>query len=142
MIHVKIAALNPDAQAPQRMTEGASGFDLYCTDPQRILPGERVLVGTGLALEIPLGFEGQIRSRSGLALKYGIQVINSPGTIDSDYRGEVKVLLHNFGDKIYTCAKGERIAQLVFAKVEQSEFVFEPLAETTRNEGGFGSTGT
>ncbi len=104
---------------------------------------ERTLVSTGLFIEIPLGFEAQIRPRSGLAFKNGVTVLNSPGTIDADYRGEIKVILVNVSNLDFTINDGERVAQMVIAKHEQAEWIeVESLAETTRGEGGFGHTGT
>lgn len=111
--------------------------------PLLILPGKRALVPTGLVLEIPEGFEGQVRPRSGLAFKHGITCLNTPGTIDSDYRGEVKVLLVNLGEDDFTVERGMRIAQLVVAAVTQASIEERSLAgETGRGAGGFGSTGT
>lgn len=105
-------------------------------------PGERHLIPTGLAIALPTGWEAQIRPRSGLALKHGITVLNTPGTIDADYRGEIKVLVINLGDKEYILKRGERIAQMVFAPVQQAQLVeVENLDETGRGDGGFGHTG-
>jgi len=110
--------------------------------PLLILPGRRVLVPTGLVMEIPAGYEGQIRPRSGLALKHGVTCLNTPGTIDSDYRGEVKVILINLGAEDFTIRRGDRIAQMVVAPVAQAGWVeVDDLDETTRGAGGFGSTG-
>jgi len=126
---------------PKYMTEGASGMDLIANEDVVIAPHTWALVGTGLYLEIPEGYEGQIRPRSSLALKYGLTVLNAPGTIDSDYRGEIKVILINFGDKEISINKGDRIAQLVFAKVERVEFVPRLGSSfTVRGDSGFGST--
>ena len=126
---------------PKYMTEGASGMDLIANEDVVIAPHTWALVGTGLYLEIPEGYEGQIRPRSSLALKYGLTVLNAPGTIDSDYRGEIKVILINFGDKEISINMGDRIAQLVFAKVERVEFVPRLGSSfTVRGDGGFGST--
>ncbi|QPC86445.1 dUTP diphosphatase [Mesorhizobium sp. NBSH29] len=132
---------------PAYETEGAAGLDLRAAvaeDRQMILlPGKRALVPTGLVLEIPHGFEGQIRPRSGLAFKHGITCLNTPGTIDSDYRGEVKVLLVNLGDEDFAITRGMRIAQIVFAAVARASLEERSLAApTVRGEGGFGSTGT
>ncbi len=126
------------------MTEGAAGCDVMaCLDKPLDLPvGAREAVPTGLKMEIPVGFEIQVRPRSGLALKKGVTVVNAPGTIDSDYRGELKVLLVNLGQLPACIEPGERIAQLVLAKVERSEWQeATELSETARGEGGFGSTG-
>lgn len=114
----------------------------HLDEPVTLKPLERMLVPTGLFLEIPLGYEGQVRARSGLAVKHGIGLVNSIGTIDSDYRGEVKVPLINFGQEDFTINDGDRIAQLVIAKYEQMEIsVVEELTDTERGEGGFGHTG-
>lgn len=126
------------------MTEGSSGIDLYAANDEPILiaKGQIVLVPTSIALAIPQGYEAQVRPRSGLALKHGITVLNTPGTIDADYRGEIKVIVINLGDKEYSLQRGERIAQLVFSKIEKVELVeVEDLDETIRGEGGFGHTG-
>lgn len=132
---------------PAYETAGAAGMDLRAAVPEDrpllILPGRRALVPTGLVLEIPEGFEGQIRPRSGLALKHGITCLNTPGTIDWDYRGEVKVLLVNLGDEAYPVLRGTRIAQLVLAAVARATVDERTdAAATGRGEGGFGSTGT
>jgi dUTP pyrophosphatase len=126
---------------------GAAGMDLRAAVPDDrpllILPGKRALVPTGLILEIPEGMEGQVRPRSGLAFKHGLTVLNTPGTVDSDYRGEVKVLLINLGDEDFAVTRGMRIAQIVFAAVTQAAVEERSLAGgTARGSGGFGSTGT
>ena len=126
------------------MTEQAAGVDLQaCLDaPFTLHPGERALIPTGIALEIPPGYEAQVRPRSGLALRHGIALVNSPGTIDADYRGEVGVILINHGTEPFTVANGERIAQLVFARFERARFIeVEELGDSTRGSGGFGHTG-
>ncbi|NLB87819.1 MAG: dUTP diphosphatase [Syntrophomonadaceae bacterium] len=133
-----------DLPIPKYMTEGSSGIDLYAAndEPMTISKGQIVLVPTGIALAIPQGYEAQVRPRSGLALKHGITVLNTPGTIDADYRGEIKVIVINLGDKEYILQRGERIAQLVFSKIEKVELVeVEELDETIRGKGGFGHTG-
>ncbi|PBC09916.1 dUTP diphosphatase [Mesorhizobium sp. WSM3859] len=132
---------------PAYESAGAAGMDLRAAVPEDrpllILPGKRALVPTGLVLEIPEGMEGQVRPRSGLAFKHGLTVLNSPGTVDSDYRGEVKVLLVNLGDEDIAVTRGMRIAQIVFAAVTQVTIEERALAGgTTRGAGGFGSTGT
>jgi dUTP pyrophosphatase len=130
---------------PAYQSEGAAGLDLRAAvdKPLVLRPGQRMLVPTGLILELPPGFEAQVRPRSGLALKHGITVLNSPGTIDSDYRGEVQVLLVNLGDRAFTIPRGERIAQLVIARYERVSLVETAAASATRRgAGGFGSTGT
>lgn len=129
---------------PEYMTEGAAGVDLYAAneDPLNIAPGKVALIPTGLKIEIPQGFEGQVRPRSGLALKHSMTVLNTPGTIDSDYRGEVKVIVINLGDKEYIVQRGDRIAQMIFCRVTRADFAeVESLQETTRGAGGFGHTG-
>lgn len=133
-----------DLPLPKYMTKGAAGVDLYAAldAAVSIAPGQRVLVPTGISIALPEGYEAQIRPRSGLALKHGITLLNSPGTIDSDYRGEIKLIVINFGDKEYILQKGERIAQMVFSRVEKAEFVeVEVLGVTSRGTGGFGHTG-
>ena len=132
---------------PAYESTGAAGMDLRAAVPDDrpllILPGKRALVPTGLILEIPEGMEGQVRPRSGLAFKHGLTVLNSPGTVDSDYRGEVKVLLVNLGDEDFAVTRGMRIAQIVFAAVTQAAVEERSLAGgTARGSGGFGSTGT
>ncbi len=129
---------------PAQQTGGASGFDLAAMveAPFRIEPMQRVLVDTGISLAIPRGFEGQVRPRSGLALKKGLSIVNTPGTIDSDYRGEVKVLLINLGQEPVEIAPGDRIAQLVVVPVVSCEWIdAESLDDTERGAGGYGSTG-
>jgi len=133
-----------DLPLPAAASPGSAGFDLRAAVAgERVLaPGERLLVPTGLAVEIPPGWEGQVRPRSGLALRHGIGMVNAPGTIDSDYRGEVGVLLINLGAEPFTLRRGDRIAQLVVARVESVEWdEVEALDGSERGEGGFGSTG-
>lgn len=130
---------------PAYATPLASGADLkaHLSEPLSILPGATALVPTGIKLEIPVGYEVQIRPRSGLALKYGVIVLNTPGTIDADYRGEIRVILINLGSSPFTVEPNMRIAQMVLAPVVQAEFVMqETLTSTLRGEGGFGHTGT
>ena len=130
---------------PEYATVASSGLDLRANIDEDIVlkPLERVLVPTGLFISIPEGYEAQIRPRSGLAFKHGITVLNTPGTIDADYRGEIKVILVNLSNQDFTIVKGERICQMVFAKVEQIEWqVVDNLDDTDRGEGGFGHTGT
>ena len=135
-----------DVPLPSYETTGAAGADVRANLPDRasltLAPGERVLVPTGLRLAIPEGYEVQLRPRSGLALKHGITLPNSPGTIDSDYRGPLGVIVMNAGEAAFTVAHGDRIAQMVVAPVVQGAFrLVEALDETARGEGGFGSTG-
>lgn len=137
--------LSPGVEVPTRATTGASGFDLTANIPTSVsLPSlGRLVVPTGVKLAIPEGFEAQVRPRSGLAVKRGITVLNSPGTIDADYRGEVGVILVNLSAEPYTINPGERIAQLVFQPIEVPALVsVEYLEETSRGSGGYGSTGT
>ena len=134
-----------DLPLPRYMTDHSSGMDLPAAVDETIVlqPMERKLIPTGFAVKIPEGFEGQIRPRSGLASKTGVTVLNTPGTIDSDYRGEVKVLLINFGGEPVPIERGERIAQLVFAPVTKADVkVVETLSKTKRGDGGFGHTGS
>jgi dUTP pyrophosphatase len=133
-----------DLPLPAYHSDGAAGLDLLAAvkAPVMLSAGERALIPTGLIVELPAGFEAQVRPRSGLALRHGITVLNSPGTIDCDYRGEVKVLLVNLGDRPFSIARGERIAQLVVAKCERVALVEASAASATRRgPGGFGSTG-
>ncbi len=143
---MKVKIINQSKHAlPAYETIASAGLDVRATIDQPIAlnPFERALVKTGLFLEIPSGYECQVRPRSGLALKKGVTVLNSPGTIDADYRGEVGVILINLSSEPVVIESGERIAQLIFSKVEQAEWVeVETLSETERGEGGFGSTGT
>ncbi|MGV7116247.1 dUTP diphosphatase [Paenibacillus kyungheensis] len=146
-INVEIMALpgSEGLELPRKMSELASGFDLYAavTEPMVLEPGKRALVPTGLALAMPAGLEAQIRPRSGLAYKHGITCLNTPGTIDADYRGEIKVLLINLGEEPFAIARGERIAQMVFQIVPDVDLIeVQQLSETVRGAGGFGHTGT
>lgn len=145
-IKLKIKAL-PSAEGlpmPAYQSEHASGVDLMAAvaEDVTIAPGKWALVPTGLSVEIPDGYEAQIRPRSGLALKHGISLVNTPGTIDADYRGEIGIILINFGGMEFTVKRGDRIAQMVFTKVYRAEFIVsDGLSETGRNDGGFGHTG-
>jgi dUTP pyrophosphatase len=148
MIHIQIKRLasGKDLPLPARATNGAAGFDLSAAleDGNDVIlpPGGRVLLPTGFAIEIPEGYEGQVRPRSGLALRHGVTVLNSPGTIDSDYRGEIGVVLINHGSEPYRVQRGMRIAQLVIGPlVAVSVEEFASLGVTGRESGGFGSTG-
>ncbi|MFP3870457.1 MAG: dUTP diphosphatase [Syntrophobacteria bacterium] len=147
-LHIPIrrvrADTDEDLPLPLYMTPRAAGMDLFAAvdEPLTLQPREIVLVPTGVALALPEGFEGQIRARSGLASSHGIAVINAPGTVDSDYRGEVKVALVNLGNKPFTISRGDRIAQMVITRVYRAHWVVrETLDETERNERGFGHTG-
>jgi dUTP pyrophosphatase len=143
-IYIKRLRKDPPVPPPQYMTEGSSGMDLFASLEKEVIlnPGERRLIPTGISVAIPEGFEGQIRPRSGLAIQKGIGIVNGPGTIDSDYRGEIGVLLINFGNETFIIHNGDRIAQMVISQV------FRPILEevddlppTCRQEGGFGHTG-
>lgn len=145
-LNVKVKKLYENANLPNFKTAGSAGGDLtaYLPDgvPIEIPPNRHALIKTGIAVEVPIGYEMQIRARSGLALKHGIMLVNGVGTIDSDYRGEVGVILYNAGNEPFTVVHGMRIAQAVFAKYETPLFVtVEQLSDTERGEGGFGSTG-
>jgi dUTP pyrophosphatase len=138
----RVGQRGPPLELPRYETDGAAGMDLRADEAFSLAPGERRLVPTGLALAIPPGHEGQVRPRSGLAVRHGIALVNAPGTIDSDYRGEVKVLLVNLGQAPVTFARGDRIAQLVVAPVVRARIeLADDLAGTGRGSGGFGSTG-
>ena len=145
MTEVKIKILNTSTNAlPEYATEGSSGMDIRASllSPVSLKPMERQLIPTGLFIELPMGHEAQIRPRSGLALKQGITCLNTPGTIDSDYRGEIKVLLVNLSDREQTINNNDRIAQIVICKVEKAAFILvQQLEETDRGAGGFGHTG-
>ena len=141
---VKVYRKEKSTALPKYATAGAAGADVEAFIPQKIIlqPGQRTKIPTGLVLEIPPGWEAQARPRSGLALKHGITVLNTPGTIDSDYRGELEIILVNLGTEPYTVHSGDRIAQLVFAHAPQVHLeAAEELACSERGEGGFGSTG-
>ena len=134
-----------DLPFPAYQTKGAAGLDLLAAvdEPVVIQPGEVTLIPTGIRVSVPPGFEAQVRPRSGLALKHGIGILNAPGTIDSDYRGVVGVILFNFGKEAFTIRRGDRIAQMVFARVEKVSLrICDRLDESQRDSGGFGSTGT
>jgi dUTP pyrophosphatase len=144
MMHVSIVNRSP-YPLPDYATPGSAGLDLRAHLPESkvLQPGERVLIPTGLSLALPDGFEAQVRPRSGLALKHGITVLNSPGTVDADYRGDVGVILINLGAEPFTIEPGDRVAQLVIAAYAQVEWTsVEVLPETERGAGGFGHTGT
>lgn len=129
-------------ELPAYATDGAAGMDVLAAEDVSLAPGARHAVATGLAFAIPPGFEIQVRPRSGLALKHGITVPNTPGTIDSDYRGELKVILINHGAETFEIRRGDRVAQLVLAPVTRASWLeVDELEQTTRGEGGFGSTG-
>jgi dUTP pyrophosphatase len=143
-VEIKRLPGNEDIVLPQKMSDLASGFDLYAAvaEPLTLNPGERCLVPTGFAIAMPPELEAQIRPRSGLAFKHGITALNSPGTIDADYRGEIKVLLINHGKEAFIIQRNERISQMVFQNVPQIQLEeVEELSDTVRGAGGFGHTG-
>ena len=147
-LNVRLKLMHPDTDAdlvrPRYMTSGASGMDICAAleTPLILGPGKITLIPTGFAIAIPNGFEAQIRPRSGLAVKHGIGLINSPGTIDADFRGEVKIALINLGQAPYTIQRGDRIAQMIFQSICRADLeVVEQLDDTQRHEGGFGHTG-
>jgi dUTP pyrophosphatase len=143
-IRIPVSLVREGAILPQYMTAHAAGMDLCAAlqEPLLLQPGERRLIPTGLAMAIPLGFEGQVRPRSGLALRHGLALVNAPGTIDADYRGEIGIILINHGQETVTLRPGERIAQLVIAPVVQAQLLqVSELEETPRSRGGFGHTG-
>ncbi|MGP0583793.1 dUTP diphosphatase [Paenibacillus timonensis] len=144
-VQINRLAGNEDIELPRKMSELASGFDLYAavTEQLTLQPGQRALVPTGIAIAMPGGLEAQIRPRSGLAFKHGITCLNTPGTIDADYRGEIKVLLINLGQEPFVIQRNERIAQMVFQIVPEVNLVqVDELSVTVRGAGGFGHTGT
>jgi len=144
MVTLRVDLLDDRAALPSYESDGAAGMDLRaCLDERLTLqPGARALVSTGIAIALPAGHEGQVRPRSGLAARYGVTVLNAPGTIDEDYRGEVKVLLIHHGDEPFEIAHGDRIAQLVIAPVTHARVLADDdLGATERGAGGFGSTG-
>ena len=145
-IPVKIIRLQDDNDVPlpSYESEGSSGMDIRANvkEPVLLNPGEIKLIPTGFAVSVPLGYEAQIRPRSGLALKHGIGLVNSPGTIDSDYRGEVGIIMTNWGSESFSIRRGDRIAQMIISKVYKADFVVaDNLDETSRGQGGFGHTG-
>ena len=140
-VRISITAESPDC-VPVYATEHAAGMDLRANEALELAPMQRSAVSTGIRLAIPEGYEGQVRPRSGLALKNGLSIPNAPGTIDADYRGEVKVILVNLGEEPFLIRKGDRIAQLVICPVARAELVVcDELPDSVRGEGGFGSTG-
>lgn len=143
-LHIKRLKTESTNPLPAYMTPHAAGMDLYADikGELRLAPGERALVGTGIAIALPEGYEAQVRPRSGLALRHGITMLNSPGTIDADYRGEIGVIVVNHGSEPFTIRSGERIAQLVVAPVVRAQLIqVDELSETDRGAGGFGHTG-
>jgi len=142
MIQIKVKKIKDNAIIPSYAHDGDAGVDLYSTEDYLLKPGERVLVSTGIKIAIPKGYEAQTRPKSGLALNKGLSIANTPGTIDSGYRGEVGVIAINLGKEDIKIDKGKKIAQMVFNKIEEAEFEeVDELDNTKRGEGGFGSTG-
>lgn len=144
ILRVKQLAEARDLPAPRYMTELAAGMDLHAavTTPTVLAPGEFAAIPTGVSVSVPMGYEGQVRPRSGLAATHGVTTLNSPGTIDADYRGEVRVVLINHGPKPFTLNRGDRIAQLIIAPVARAQIeLVEELDTTARGQGGFGHTG-
>jgi dUTP pyrophosphatase len=144
IVHITQLPHSAGLPVPHYQTEHSAGVDLYAATGEDMVieAGKWKLVPTGIAIAIPEGHEGQVRPRSGLALKHGIGMLNAPGTIDADYRGEIGIILFNFSDKPFTIRRGDRIAQLVFAKIEKAKLEsVEQLSETARGAGGFGHTG-
>ena len=144
MVKVLVKKLNPEVQLPSYKTDGSSGMDLlaFINNPVTIKPGTSELIPTGISIAIPKNFEIQIRPRSGLAAKSSISVLNTPGTIDSDYRGEIKIILFNHGEKEFFVNNNDRVAQMVLAPIAKVDFnEVDNLPNTLRGKGGFGSTG-
>ncbi len=141
-MELKVKKVHQEAKIPEYAHEGDSGLDLYSVEEIELQPQEIKTVKTGLQVSMPQGFEAQVRPKSGLAAKFGITVLNTPGTVDSCYRGEVMVILVNLGKQAYKVEKGSKIAQMVVAKVEEAQVEeVQELDQTARNQGGFGSTG-
>ena len=143
-IAVRISRLRPEARLPRYMTAAAAGMDLYVALDEDVVlaAGKQVMVPTGIGIALPLGFEAQVRPRSGLAAKYGVTLVNTPGTIDADYRGEISVILINHGSEDFVIKDGERIAQMIIAPVSRCQWqLVDELDETERGGGGFGHTG-
>lgn len=142
VVRFKREAGGEDIELPSYQTAGAAGMDVRAAEQLILEPGQTLLVATGFSMAVPLGYEAQLRPRSGLALKHGITLLNSPATIDADYRGEVKIILTNLGQDAFPIQRGDRIAQMVIARVEQVEIVtVTELDDTARGAGGFGHTG-
>ena len=144
MLEFYIKKLNNNSIIPKAATEGSAGMDLFSNIPNKVIipPTKRAVIPVGIAIEIPKEYEAQVRSRSGLAAKHGIMVLNSPGTIDSDYRGEIKVILMNLGEKAFTVSNNMKIAQLIITRYEAISWIeSNELSDTKRSVGGFGSTG-
>lgn len=144
IIAIKRTAAGQGLPLPQYMTEGSAGLDLFAAveKSETLQPGEIKLIPTGLSMALPQGYEAQIRPRSGLALRHGITMVNTPGTVDADYRGEIGLIMINLGQEPFLINRGDRVAQMVINKVARAEFAeVEDLEQTSRSSGGFGSTG-
>ena len=140
-IEIKFQKLHPDAQVPSYAHVGDAGADVYSVAEVTLEPLGRAAIPTGLAVDIPIGYEIQVRPKSGLALKHGVTVLNTPGTIDAGYRGEIQILMINLGTESYTFLKGQKVAQLVLKPVLQANYIEGELGSSDRGSGGFGSTG-
>lgn len=140
-VEINFQKLHPDAQIPSYAHIGDAGADVYSVIEVTLQPSERAAIPTGLAVDIPIGYEIQVRPKSGLALKHGIAVLNSPGTVDAGYRGEIQVIVINLGKEAYTFIKGQKVAQLVLKPVIQAQYIEGELGTSDRGIGGFGSTG-
>lgn len=144
-LKIKVLPGNEDIPLPEYATDGSAGLDLRAavSEPIILNPKDRALVSTGIIIGLPKGFEAQVRPRSGLAVKHGIMLVNSPGTIDSDYRGEIKVIMFNSGDEPFEIKRGDRIAQLIISKYERVALKkVDEIEDTSRGDGGFGHTGS
>lgn len=142
MVKVRIEQTDKTLPLPEYKTKGSVGCDLYAAHNEAVKSGEFKMIRTGIKIALPHGYEAQIRPRSGLAAKHGISIVNTPGTVDADYRGEISVILINFGKEEFRISKGDRIAQLIVNKIETAEWELTPqLEKSGRGEGGFGSTG-
>jgi dUTP pyrophosphatase len=142
VVRFKREAGGENIELPNYQTAGAAGMDVRANEERVLRPGETILVATGFSMAVPTGYEAQMRPRSGLAIKHGITLLNTPGTIDADYRGEVKVILSNFGSEPFVVQRGDRVAQMIIAKVERAHVQeVDSLEETERGAGGFGHTG-
>lgn len=142
MNEVKIKLLSDSAKVPVKATEHSAGYDLFSNEDYLLGKNKFALISTGISIELPIGYEAQVRPRSGLAAKQGVTVLNAPGTIDADYRGEVKVILINHSDVDFEIKKGDRIAQMIISSVANADLIVtNDLTDTTRGTGGFGSTG-
>ncbi len=142
MIEIKIKLNNLNSIIPTKATVGSAGYDIFSSEDKVLMPGKFDSISTGISIELPEGYEAQVRPRSGLAFKHGVTVLNSPGTIDSDFRGEIKVLLINHSEKEFYIERGMRIAQLIVSSLVSLSFVtIDSLSDSNRGIGGFGSTG-